>query len=351
MSNEEVVLKSLNPSIRPCILVLNLLAATLCGLAQVAEKPLAVVDGKPITVVQLRPYLPPDFDSFEPEKATAVRKVALDNAIIHAVLTAEAMRLNITVYELRRRMTLGPINVSNEQVEEEYRKNAPYFRLLSPDEAKERLRLHLGVDEHMKHYRAALSKLIAKAKVKVDLPPIEPSLISLQGVGPSDGRENAPVTITMFSDFQCRFCRESQPILAELLDEYPDDVRLVFRHLPLAGVAAGFSGATAAVCADKQGSFWEFHDAAYQSDSLAPAKLIEIAEQIQLDIEAFETCIDTPATFEKVRTDAAEAFRLGIAGTPAFVVNGKLYKGKLEISQFKEIVERELKSSPRRQGP
>lgn len=334
-----------------CTLSLFLLTAPSDGLAQSAEKPLAIVDGVAITMTQLRPFLPGDFDTFEADKATAVRKVALDNAIIHAVLAAEAKRLGISVHELRRRMTLGPINVSNEAVEEEYRKNAPYFRLLSPDEAKERVRLHLGAEQHLQHYRDALSKLIAKAKVKVDLPPIERAVINLQGEGPSEGRDKAPVTITMFSDFQCRFCRESQPILAELLDEYPDDVRLVFRHLPLAGVAAGFSGATAAVCADKQGSFWEFHDAAYQSDTLTPARLIEIAEQIDLDIEAFEACIDAPATVEKVRTDAAEAVRLGVAGTPAFVVNGKLYKGKLELSQFREIVERELKSSPRRQGP
>jgi protein-disulfide isomerase len=246
-------------------------------------------------------------------------------------------------------MTEGRVQVPDSQVEEAFQKNARYFGLLSPDEAKERLRLHLRVDEHMKLYRAALARLKAKASVEIRLQPAEPVTISLRGSGPSEGPDSAIVTITMFSDFQCHYCKDSQAVLAELLNEYPDDVRLVFRHLPLAGISVGMSPAGAAVCADQQGKFWEFHDAAYAAPSLTNVKVRQIAAELELDVDQFEHCIKSSTPVSTLSVDVAEAQRLGIAGTPTFIVNGKLYKGKLEFWQFKEIIESELAFSSRTQ--
>ncbi len=317
--------------------------------AQPEPDELAVVNKQAISTADLKPYLPPGFESLDPDKAAAVQKIALENAITSLLLKAEARRRKISVPTLRRLMTAGTVRVPNSQVEDEFLKNLRYFGLLSTDEAKERLRLHLEVDEHMKFYRAALSKLRARAKVEVRLRPPQLRTISLSGSGPSDGRESARVTITMFSDFQCRYCQESQLILAEILDEYPDDVRLVFRHFPLAGVSPGLSPSSAAVCADQQGSFWEYHDAAYVSQPLTNSKLTQIAVDLDLNLDRFEQCIASSTPISTINSDVAEARQLGITGTPTFIVNGKLYKGKLEFWQFKELVESELAFSSRTQ--
>jgi protein-disulfide isomerase len=309
---------------------------------------LAVVDNKPITSADLKPFLPPNFESFVPDQALAVQRAALENAIINVILSAEARRRRISVPALRMQMTFGPVRITNEQVEEEFKKNMRYFGLLSPHEAKERLRFHLRVDEHLKYYRAALAKLRARAKIDVRLVP--PQIVRPIGTGPSDGPGSARVTITMFSDFQCRYCRDSQPILAQVLNEYPEDVRLVFRHLPLAGIRAGMSPATAAVCADEQGSFWEYHDAAYASQSLTITRLRQIADELKLDIARFEKCISSTTPENILSADIAEAQRLGIPGTPAFIINGRLYKGKLEFWQFKELIESELAFSAKTHG-
>lgn len=318
--------------------------------AQSTAEVLAVVNKQAITTADLKPFLPPSFDSFEPEKALAVQKVALENAIISLLLKAEARRRKISVPMLRRQMTAGRVRVADSQIEDEFQKNARYFGMMSPDEAKERLRLHLGVDQHMKFYRAAVARLRTQAKVEIRLRPPRPRTVSLTGSGPSDGPDRATVTITIFSDFQCHYCRESRPILARVLNEFPDDVRLVFRHLPLAGVSAGISPASAAVCADQQGRFWEYHDEAYESQPLTSAKLRQIAAELELDIARFEQCIASPVPNRILSIDLAEARRLGITGTPAFIINGKLYKGKLEFWQFKELIESELAFSSKTQG-
>lgn len=316
--------------------------APLISRAQSTADVLAVVNNKTITFTDLKPFLPPGFDSFEPEKAFAVQKVALENAIISLLLKAEARRRKISVPTLRRQMTAGRVHIADRQIEDEFQKNARYFGMMSPDEAKERLRQHLGVDEHMKFYRAAVARLKSQAKVEIRLRSRRPPTVSLTGTGPSDGPHLATVTITMFSDFQCHYCRESQPILAQVLNEFPDDVRLVFRHLPLAGVSTGISPASAAVCADQQGRFWEYHDEAYGSKPLTSARLRQIAAELELDIAGFEQCIASPVPNRILSIDVAEARRLGITGTPAFIINGKLYKGKLEFWQFKELIESEL---------
>lgn len=331
---------------------------TCCLIAQVsmisrAQPPtdvLAVVEKQAITTADLKPFLPPTFESFEPEKAFAVQKVALENAIISLLLKAEARRRKISVPMLRGQMTAGKVRIPDSEIEEEFQKNARYFGMMSPDEAKERLRLDLEGEERMKFYRAALTRLRALAKVDVRLEPSEAPPVSLTGNGPTKGPPSAAVTITIFSDFQCPYCKEAQPALSQVLAEYPEDVRLVFRNLPLTGASTGLTPATAAVCADQQGLFWEYHDAAYASLTLTSTQLRRIAREVKLDLDQFDRCLSSVMPFTSIQKDIVEARRLGITGTPTFVVNGRIYKGKLEISELKEIIENEVRSFQKRQG-
>lgn len=312
---------------------------------------LALVNGEPVTTAQLKPFLPPDFDTFVPEKASAVQKVALENAVISTILRAEARRRKMPVHLLRKQMTAGRISVLNSQVEEEYRKNARYFGLMSPDEIKERLRLDLEAEQRMKFYKDALSRLKALAKVEIRLQSPQPAIISVKGNGPSRGVGSAPVTITVFSDFECPYCKNSSLVLDRLLKEYPDSIRLVYRHLPLKGAMTGLTPATAAICADRQGSFWKFHDSVYQRDSFTPTELRRAADAAELDMDQFDECVRSGRANEVIVADVTEARRLKIDGTPTFIINDRMYKGALEFDEFKKIIEGELTSSSRGRNP
>src|SRR5262249_12487140 len=140
----------------------------------------------------------------------AIRKAALENLITAKILESEAAARGISVEELRRQLTAGEINVARAQVEEAYAQNASFFASMSPDEARERLRLDLENQARMKHYRAGLEGLRKKWPVKLSFS-APPYLLELDdGVSPVKGSATPVVTIVEFSDFECPFCNEVQ---------------------------------------------------------------------------------------------------------------------------------------------
>jgi len=273
----------------------------------------------------------------------AVRKSALDNLIVSRLLEVEARSRGVTVEELRRQLTLGEFSVTRVQVEDAYTQNASFFASMSPDEARERLRLDLENQARMKHYRAGLETLRKKWPVEVNL--AEPAFSLDDGVSPVRGLAKAAVTIVEFSDFECPFCRDVQPALKEVVEEYGDDVRLIFKHLPLEGHRNSLPAARAAYCAGEQDRFWQFHDAVFAAGSLSPPGVLErIAVDIGLGMERFRACLSSEQSQAAVLKDVETARSLRIDSTPSFLVNGRLIKGALSFAEWQKLVEHELTS-------
>jgi protein-disulfide isomerase len=146
------------------------------------------------------------------------------------------------------------------------------------------------------------------------------------------GREDAPVTMVEFADYQCPFCRKfHSDAFLELKKNYIDTgkVRFVSRDLPLDIHANAHSGAVAARCAGEQGKFWEMRDAMFSADDLSPASLLKYVRQINLDATAFNACLNGNKYAAAIQKDMADAGTLGINGTPSFVV-AKTGKDELE---------------------
>ena len=139
------------------------------------------------------------------------------------------------------------------------------------------------------------------------------------------GREDAPVTMVEFTDYQCPFCRrfESQS-MAQLKKDYIDTgkVRFVSRDLPLEFHPNAPGAANAARCAGEQKKFWEMHDVIMQDTAtdLGPDAILKYAEKVNLDIPSFKTCLDQKKFVASIQQDTADAGRLGIDGTPSFVI-------------------------------
>jgi protein-disulfide isomerase len=155
-----------------------------------------------------------------------------------------------------------------------------------------------------------------------ELPPYR---VAMPAGGVMRGKASAPVTLVEFGDFQCPYCQRAQPVVQALLAQHPDDVKLVFRHFPLARVHPNArSAAFAGECARQQGKFWELHDAMYvDQEALAPAQLQATAERAGLDGAAFAKCFANPATVRAVDADLKVGASVGVNGTPAFYVNGR----------------------------
>jgi len=160
---------------------------------------------------------------------------------------------------------------------------------------------------------------------------------------PFRGPKDAKVTIVEFSDFQCPYCGRVHPTLERLLKEYPDDVRLVYKHLPLSFHKGALPAAKAAAAAGRQGKFWEMHDELFQNQGeLSDAKFVELARSLGLDVDRFQQDYKSAAVATEVAQDMNEARRLGVTGTPGFLVNGRFSSGAKPYESFKAMVDQQL---------
>jgi protein-disulfide isomerase len=165
------------------------------------------------------------------------------------------------------------------------------------------------------------------------------------GSSPIKGNPDAAVTIVEFSDFQCPFCTRVNPTLKSLLEKYPNDVRIVFKHYPLPFHKEARPAAKLAWAAQQQGKFWEMHDLLFENqrdltdmDALAG----RLGDQLGLNVSRLVDDMSSPAAEAAVAADEALVKAAGIQGTPNFLINGIQLTGAQPIDKFEEIISAEL---------
>jgi protein-disulfide isomerase len=157
------------------------------------------------------------------------------------------------------------------------------------------------------------------------------------------GDASAPVIIVVFSDFQCPFCARVLPTLDQLDKDYPGKIRLYFRHNPLPFHQDAALAAQAAVAAEKQGKFWDMHDKLFANqEKLNKDDLVGYAREIGLDMTKFSADLESAEAKQRVEADLELAKKLGIQGTPNFLINGRPVRGAVPLQQFKKVVDDEL---------
>jgi RNA polymerase sigma factor (sigma-70 family) len=156
--------------------------------------------------------------------------------------------------------------------------------------------------------------------------------------GPSKGNAKAPVTITVFTDMLCTYCARSLGTLDQLMDEYPNKIRLVMKQMPVHSAAE--MPAEANYAADAQGKFWEMHDLMAQHPDALPRELVEqLAQQAGLDMTKFDAALANGTYKAAVQADIDGAKDLEITGTPAFVINGRRVIGSLPIEVMRSAID------------
>lgn len=162
---------------------------------------------------------------------------------------------------------------------------------------------------------------------------------------PSMGPPDAPITIVEFSDFQCPFCKRFQDeTFKQLMAAYPGKIRFVFRHLPLTTIhPEAFPAAEAAMCANEQNAFWEFHDQIFANqDKLGGGLYSQIAGDLGLDTAKFENCLNVGTYKDLIQKDSDFALGLGVQSTPTFFINGLAIVGAQPLTAFTQIIDKEL---------
>lgn len=304
----------------------------------------ATVNGEPVSRATLDQAVAPQIAKLD-EEAYQIRKLQLNDMIDTRLLASEATRRGVTVDALvAAEVTAKVVTVTDADVAKFVADNRTH---LPPDPATvmPQIRAYIASDRATTRRAAFVSELRTSAKVEVllKMPAMYRASIDLTGA-PSRGPGQAGVTIVEFSDFHCPFCRRVQPTLQQVLEKYPTQVRLVYKHFPIDNLhPQARRAAEASWCAQQQHRFWEFHDAVYaNSPDASDATLATLAAKSGLDMKVFDACVASGKASPVVQAHIDEGTHYGVNGTPGFFVNGRFLSGAVPLGSFSAIIDEEL---------
>jgi protein-disulfide isomerase len=306
--------------------------------AQVAAR----INGSDITIDELDVYIKEELfaratSNGDAAKLYEVRSQAVMRYLDEQVLEEPAKAANLSTEEYLSQQIDAAGGVTEEEIAAYYEENKNRMGGASLEDIKDRIETYLRALRG----NTLVAELREKAGTAVLL---EPARIEVEAVGPARGPDDAAVTIIEFSDFQCPYCQRAVPTIEQILEKYPTQVRVVFRHLPLDTIHdRAQPAAEAAVCAGNQEKFWDYHDVLFANNrALSDEDLERYAVELGLEMEAFKRCVSERESQPVVDIDTAAAKALGLSGTPAFFVNGIPMTGAQPLEKFSAIIDEEL---------
>lgn len=158
---------------------------------------------------------------------------------------------------------------------------------------------------------------------------------------PSIGNVDAKLQIVEFLDFTCPFSKQAFFVMRELVTRYPERMNLTIRYFPLQDEAhkGGLEAAIGAVCAQKQGKFWAYHDKLFQNQkNFTKEDLAAYSGQIGLDVPSFTKCLESDEARKKVENDWSDGYSLGLRGTPTFFVKNQRIEGAAPLNAWEKTI-------------
>jgi protein-disulfide isomerase len=228
-----------------------------------------------------------------------------------------------------------------------------------------RLNVHLLLGSQKEDKRYYISedgqRLVNGAFWSLNESPFADILSRLTADGPSFGVPDAKVTIIVFSDFECPYCRElAKNLRANIPQKYPKDVRVVLKNFPIDAIhpwARAAAEAGACMADQSTGAYWAYHDWTFENQSKLntefhdkkaefPAYLRDaaatLAQQQNVDPAKVRSCIDAHASAAQVNKDVAEGDKLLIGSTPTFYINGRQIGGAISWASLDTLIQMEL---------
>jgi protein-disulfide isomerase len=284
--------------------------------------PVARIGAEVITAGELDTSIRGELNEME-QRTYDLRKSALDQLINQRLVEAKAKVAGKPVDEfLRAELAPKVGEPTDEEARALYERAKAAGQVKEPfDQVKAQIAQFLRRQKSEAVLAQYLEQIRAEAKVEVLLPPYLPAKVEVAATGPSKGPDSAPVTIVEFSDFQCPYCSKAEATVKDLLEleKYKGKLKLVYRDYPLPSHNLAPKAGEAAHCAGDQGKYWEMHDRLFANQkALEPWS--PHAEAIGLDVKAFEACVGSDKHDAAIRRDMAEAQKLGISGTPGFLI-------------------------------
>jgi protein-disulfide isomerase len=310
-----------------------------------SETVVAVVDGEAITLADVEAFS----NTRDPKKLFQLnqqvfefRESMLGLMLGERLLKLEAQKARLTVEELlEKRLKIEP--VTDAEIQEVLSRQPsgsvdpavliPLIREFLVERKKEQARARY------------VAEMIAKAKkapkpVVIHLQPPRQA-ITVDSSDPVKGQ--GEINVVEFSDFECPFCQKFQPVLKQVLSEFDGKVKHVWKDFPLPMHQNAMTAAVAARCAHEQGLFWEYHDVLFANQhALAPADLKKHASAVNLNLQAFNACLDAGKYLNQLQTALKDASAYTVPATPTVFINGRMVMGVAAPEVYTRIINEEL---------
>lgn len=281
---------------------------------------------------------------YDGRKGALVRAIS-DALIEHAARAVEMPVDAFTEAEIARRVQ----PVSDEDVLAFYAENRTELGGAPIDELRSAIRAGLERQQR-ERARAVLVEELAKSgppvSVLLDAPRLQ---VPVDDDDPAFGSDAAPVSIVVFSDFQCPFCARVAPTLDRVREVYGSAVRVVWKDFPLTSIHPhAFTAAEASHCAAAQDGYWPYTARLFENQQAqAVPDLIRYAGELGLDRAKFAACLDSTIYRVRVRAGLEAGARLGVSATPTLFVNGRVVHGAQPFDTLAEVIDDELDRSRR----
>jgi protein-disulfide isomerase len=189
-------------------------------------------------------------------------------------------------------------------------------------------------------YAVIMATAPAAPPAPPEAPAVDPVAVEVAVDGaPVRGDRRAPVSVVVFSDFECPYCVKLEATLKSLEAAHPGKVRVAYRHHPLPMHEHARLASKASIAADRQGRFWQYHDVLItHRDALDRASLERYASEVGLDVARFSRDLDDPKLDERIEADEAQATKLGVKGTPTTFIDGHRIVGAQPVALFESAI-------------
>lgn len=318
--------------------LVTIMILALAGVGTAAEDVVATVGGTSITRAQLEKHAKAKLVEIENERYQALKE-GLDELVADELFKQEAAARKISPDQLEsQEVTAKAGEPTDAEIQHVYDANKAQLGGQTLEQLKPRIVEFLRDQKASARREQFLTELKGKYKTTTELraPVVEVGT----GGRPEKGPKDAPVTMIVFSDYECPFCRRAEDTVEKVLKTYEGKIRYVFRDYPLPFHQKARPAAVAANCAISQGKFWEYNQKLFKGD-LTPDGLKKMAGEVGLDPKKFDECV-AKNDQKSIDKDVEEGGSVGVNGTPAFFINGRSLSGAQPFEAFKEIIDDEL---------
>ena len=319
-------------------ILVTILTLAVAGMASAAEEVAATVGTTAISRGDLEKHVKPRLIEIDNERFEALKE-GLDELVAEELFKQEAAARKVTAEQLEaQEVTAKGGEPTDAEIQQVYDANKAQLQGQALDAVKPRIVEFLKEQKAGARKAQFIEELKAKYKTVVNLkaPVIEVGT----GGRPEKGPKDAPITMIVFSDYECPFCRRAESTVEQVLKTYEGKIRYVFRDYPLPFHSKARPAAVAANCAVAQNKYWEFNQKNFVAE-ITPEGLKKTATDLGLDAKKFDECV-AKNDMKSIDQDVADGGAVGVNGTPAFFINGRMISGAQPFEAFKTIIDEEL---------